>query len=136
MEDSRMGISAQGAGQGTDPPVPRCAFCTAWTGGSVPGFQAARLSTRIRNYGDVSKDRSLTVAALIGAPTVREGLLQNTRSHLRNGVLSVGQPILAAAGFQPALAGIEDSRMPRKSRLKGGCRQNCLPHKTGKDLGC
>jgi hypothetical protein len=44
-------------------------------------------STRIRNYGDVSKDRSLTVAALIGAPTVREGLLQNTRSYLRNGVL-------------------------------------------------
>src|ERR1022692_2013152 len=87
MEDSRMGISAQGAGQGTDPPVPRCAFCTAWTGGSVPGFQAARLSSRIRNYGDVSKDRSLTVAALIGAPTVREGLLQNTRSYLRNGVL-------------------------------------------------
>jgi hypothetical protein len=48
---------------------------------------------------------------------------------------TVGQPILAAAGFQPALAGIEDSRMSRKSRLKGGCRQDCLPHKTGKDLG-
>jgi hypothetical protein len=48
---------------------------------------------------------------------------------------TVRQPILAAAGFQPALAGIEDSRMSRKSRLKGGCRQDCLPHKTGKDLG-
>src|ERR1039458_10082719 len=45
------------------------------------------LSTRIRNYSDVSKCRALTVAALIGAPTVREGLLQNTRSYLRNGIL-------------------------------------------------
>ena len=27
----------------------------------------------------------------------------------------VGQPILAAAGFQPALAGIEDSRMSEKA---------------------
>jgi hypothetical protein len=51
------------------------------------------LSTRIRNYGDVSKDRSLTVAALIGAPTVREGLLQNTRSYLRNGVLSAQRAV-------------------------------------------
>jgi hypothetical protein len=33
----------------------------------------------------------------------------------------VGQPILAAAGFQSALAGYEDSRIARKSRLKGGC---------------
>src|SRR5450756_1541985 len=40
----------------------------------------------------------------------------------------VGQPILAAAGFQPALAVCRDSRSARKSRLKGGCRQNCLPH--------
>jgi hypothetical protein len=29
--------------------------------------------------------------------------------------LTVGQPILAAAGFEPALAGIEDSRMPEKA---------------------
>jgi hypothetical protein len=29
--------------------------------------------------------------------------------------LTVGQPILAAAGFQPALAGIEDSRMSEKA---------------------
>src|ERR1017187_10269435 len=43
---------------------------------------------------------------------------------------SVGQPILAAAGFQPALSSIEDFRMPRRSRLKGGCRQDCLPHKS------
>ena len=27
----------------------------------------------------------------------------------------VGQPILAAAGFQPALAGIEDSRMSERA---------------------
>ena len=40
----------------------------------------------------------------------------------------VGQPILAAAGFQPAPADCEDSRPGRKSRLKGGCRQDCLPH--------
>ena len=40
----------------------------------------------------------------------------------------MGQPILAAAGFQPALTGSEGSRMARESRLKGGCRQDCLPH--------
>jgi hypothetical protein len=40
----------------------------------------------------------------------------------------VGQPILAAAGFQPAIPGYEDSRIARKSRLKGGCGQNCPPH--------
>jgi signal transduction histidine kinase/HPt (histidine-containing phosphotransfer) domain-containing protein/ActR/RegA family two-component response regulator len=54
------------------------------------------LSTRIRKYGDVSKDRSLTVAALIGAPTVREGLLQNTRPYLRNDVLRRQPRILVA----------------------------------------
>ncbi len=26
---------------------------------------------------------------------------------------------------------IENARRRRKSRLKGGCRQDCLPHKTG-----
>src|ERR1039457_278382 len=41
---------------------------------------------------------------------------------------TVGQPVLTAAGFQPALWSIEDFRMPRQSRLKGGCRQDCLPH--------
>jgi hypothetical protein len=40
----------------------------------------------------------------------------------------VGRPILAAAGFQPALFVREDSHIARKSRLKGGCRQDCLPH--------
>jgi hypothetical protein len=30
------------ADTGTDLPVPRCAFCTAWTGGSVPGFAGRR----------------------------------------------------------------------------------------------
>ena len=40
----------------------------------------------------------------------------------------VGQPILAAAGFQPAFPACEGSRTPGESRLKGGCRQDCLPH--------
>jgi hypothetical protein len=39
-----------------------------------------------------------------------------------------GQPILAAAGFQPALTARESSYTARKSRLKGGCRHDCLPH--------
>jgi hypothetical protein len=30
--------------------------------------------------------------------------------------------------FQPAFDAYEGSRMTRKSRLKGGCRQDCLPH--------
>jgi hypothetical protein len=37
----------------------------------------------------------------------------------------VGQPILAAAAFQAALS---HYFLPGKSRLKAGCRQNCLPH--------
>jgi hypothetical protein len=40
----------------------------------------------------------------------------------------VGRPILAAAGFQPARAACEALRTLRTSRLKGGCRQDCLPH--------
>ena len=40
----------------------------------------------------------------------------------------VGQPILAAAGFQPAMAEYEHSHLVRKSRLKGGCSQDWLPH--------
>src|ERR1039458_79268 len=43
---------------------------------------------------------------------------------------SVGQPILAAAGFQPALAWCDDSRLAGKSRLKGGCGQDCPPRNT------
>src|SRR5260370_34450136 len=39
-----------------------------------------------------------------------------------------GHPIVAAAGFQPALHQRNDSRLIRKCRLKGGCRQDCLPH--------
>jgi len=34
----------------------------------------------------------------------------------------------AGASFRLALAGCENSRMARRSRLKGGCRQDCLPH--------
>ena len=40
----------------------------------------------------------------------------------------VGQPILAAAGFEPAPVECDDSRLGGRSRLKGGCRQDCLPH--------
>jgi hypothetical protein len=36
----------------------------------------------------------------------------------------VGQTILAAAGFQPAVRGLRQAR----SRLKGGCGQDCPPH--------
>ena len=71
------------------------------------------LSTRIRNYGDVSGNRLLTRAALIGAATVRERLPLNTTAYLRNGVLSrFGETQLKrvrgagwnpAAGWQPAL---------------------------------
>jgi len=38
----------------------------------------------------------------------------------------VGQPILAAAAFQPSRFGY-DSRILRESRLKGGCSQDWLP---------
>ncbi len=40
----------------------------------------------------------------------------------------VGQPILAAAGFQPALPECEEPLVGRKSRLKAGCGQDCPPH--------
>jgi hypothetical protein len=39
----------------------------------------------------------------------------------------VGQPILAAVGFQPTMAECEDSRLARKNRLKGGCGQIARP---------
>ena len=41
---------------------------------------------------------------------------------------NVGQPILAAAAFQAALSHHARAFLPGKSRLKAGCRQNCLPH--------
>jgi hypothetical protein len=41
----------------------------------------------------------------------------------------VGQPILAAAGFQPASGGFrEHVSSLKRGRLKGGCGQNCQPH--------
>src|SRR5258708_28848641 len=42
--------------------------------------------------------------------------------------VKVRQPIVAAAVFQPELHKRKDSRLIRKCRLKGGCRQDCLPH--------
>ena len=47
---------------------------------------------------------------------------------MKNSARLVGQPILAAAGFQPAPEGCEEARMVRESRLKGGCGQNCPPY--------
>jgi RND family efflux transporter MFP subunit len=56
----------------------------------------------------------------------------------------VGQPILAAAGFQPAsstpdeslrlrsASSAMDSQCRFESRLNGGCRQDCLPHSASK----
>jgi hypothetical protein len=40
----------------------------------------------------------------------------------------VGQPILAAAGFQPAFSGAKTRASPERAAWKGGCRQDCLPH--------
>jgi len=40
----------------------------------------------------------------------------------------LGQPILAAAGFQPALG--PDNKV-LGAAWKGGCRQDCLPHGAG-----
>jgi len=50
-------------------------------------FRQASLGMPLQKFANVSDNRSLTVAALIGAPTVREGLHQDTRPYLRNGVL-------------------------------------------------
>jgi hypothetical protein len=48
---------------------------------------------------------------------------------------NVGQPILGCplgpAGFQSASADHHNSRAILKSRLKGGCSQDWLPHKAG-----
>jgi hypothetical protein len=41
---------------------------------------------------------------------------------------NVGQPILAAAGFQPAIRECADTE---RAAEKGGCRQDCLPHDAG-----
>jgi len=46
--------------------------------------------------------------------------------------LAVGQPILAAAGFQPASTGAELCGSAGKSRLKGTGGQDCPPHITGR----
>jgi hypothetical protein len=44
-------------------------------------------------------------------------------------LLHVGQALSPArTGFQPALAGCKGSLSARRSRLKGGCGQNCPPH--------
>src|ERR1700735_1437105 len=75
------------------------------------------------------------VSELISRPWIRD-LISNQRSAPlpAPGIgrapffILVGQPTLPAAGFQRALDGCEDSRIARKSRLKGGCRQDCLPH--------
>src|SRR6266487_4603885 len=42
---------------------------------------------------------------------------------------NVGQPIVAAAGLPAGWSGLH---VCRKSRLKDGCRQNCLPHNPGR----
>src|ERR1035438_4365482 len=64
--------------------------------------------------------RSLTLGALIGAPTVREWFSASVISVIisdNGGPGNVGQPIQAA---DPLSSG--------SSRLKAGCRQDCLPH--------
>ena len=52
---------------------------------------------------------------------VAHALLRNAAkfSRLGGSAKFVGQPILAAAGFQPALEDSEAARMTRESRLKG-----------------
>ena len=45
-------------------------------------------------------------------------------------ILWGGQSWLQPA-FSRFLAACEDSRLPRKRRLKGGCRQDCPPHNAG-----
>jgi hypothetical protein len=54
-------------------------------------------------------------------------LMPHTFPNIGNPAEVVGQPILAAAGFQPAFAG-SGTRTGFESRLKGGCGQNCPPH--------
>ena len=61
-----------------------------------------KLSTRIRNCGDVSGSRLLTRAALIGAATVRERSPRITTAHLRNGVLSLLAALFAGSVFAQA----------------------------------
>jgi hypothetical protein len=54
--------------------------------------------------------------------------MPHTFPEAANSAQIVGQPILAAAGFQPAFAEHEGSLTVRKSRLKAGYRQDCPPH--------
>jgi hypothetical protein len=44
--------------------------------------------------------------------------------------LAVRQPIVIGRRLSAGDPGCEDSRTTRKSRLKGGCGQDCPPHKT------
>ena len=53
---------------------------------------------------------------------------RNMRDSLSSNAEIVGQPILAGAGFQPALAEQVGLRISPKGRLKGGCGQDCPPH--------
>src|ERR1017187_892524 len=57
----------------------------------------------------------------------------------RNAALEFGgferQPILAAAGSQPAMAECEDSHAPRKAVSEGGCGQDCPPTTAGNGSG-
>src|ERR1035438_6227318 len=46
--------------------------------------------------------------------------------------LSVGQAILPAAAFPGSFFGHLRVIAPRRSRLKAGCSQDWLPHKTGR----
>src|ERR1017187_2410968 len=58
----------------------------------------------------------------------------------RNAALEFGgferQPILAAAGSQPAMAECEDSHAPRKAVSEGGCGQDCPPHDRWQWVSC
>jgi len=54
--------------------------------------------------------------------------------NLHPGDSSVGQAILPAAGFQPALSEHGRILVPGKRRLKGGCSHDWLPHKTLWDI--
>jgi hypothetical protein len=51
--------------------------------------------------------------------------------NLHPGDSSVGQAILPAAGFQPALSEHGRILVPGKRRLKGGCSHDWLPHIAG-----